>query len=94
MTTIETHLDSTVALRATLPRNVSDGSVSLLFGDAEDAYTAVIKDVRADETDVAAPLSALPLKANSNVEIKWKITYKDGTVEVLPPRGDVLKVVE
>jgi hypothetical protein len=94
MTTTEIHVDSTVALRATLPRNISSGSVSLLFGDTEDPYTAVIKDVRAEETDVASPLSALPLETNSNVEIKWKITYGDGTVEVLPPRGDILKVVE
>ena len=89
MTELTIHPDDTIAIEANLPRDLTGASVSFLFGDEETEYTAEIKD----ETrgDVASPLSQI----DPNVgiyEIKWKITYSDGTVEVLPPTGDTLKV--
>jgi len=88
---ITVHKDDTIALEATLPRELSNVSnVSFLFTKDEEEYSAVIKDVSSG--DVAVPLSSFDPDIGL-WDIKWKLTYNDNTVEVLPPDGDKLKVV-
>jgi len=79
----------TVALQAELPRDLTDANVTFLFGQEEIAYQAIISD--SSNGTVKVPLSQVDPDIGHH-EIKWQITYNDGTVEVLPPHGDVLQV--
>jgi len=83
--------EDTIALGATIPRDLTEASVTFYFGENEEEYSAVIKNASSGE--VAVPLSQVDPE-NGHHEIKWKIEYNDGTVEVLPPSGDILKIVE
>lgn len=91
MTGLTIHEDDTIALTATLPRDLTGASVELLVGDDERSVTAVVDS--AADGDVSVPLSTADFDVGST-EIKWRITYGDGTVEVLPPDGDVVYVYE
>jgi len=83
--------EDTIALGAKIPRDLTDASVTFYFGKNEEEYSAIIKDSSSGE--VAVPLSQVNPE-NGYHKIKWKIEYSDGTVEVLPPDGDILKIVE
>jgi len=87
--TITINKRDTIALSATIPRDLTDASVTFLFTDVETRFTAVIKD--APEGKIAVPLSQVD-PAVGHHEIKWEIEYSDGTIEVLPPDGDLLEV--
>ena len=83
--------EDTIALGATLPRDLTGASVAFYFTEEENEFSATIKN--AEEGKVAVLLS----QVNPEVgyyEIKWKITYGDGTIEVLPPDGDTLVVTD
>ena len=84
------HPDDTISLAATLPRDLTDCTVEFLFTDEEIPFSAVVQTP--EDGDVAVPLSIVE-PDEGTYEIKWKITYNDETVEVLPPHGDTLDVV-
>jgi len=83
------HDKDTIALQATLPRDLTGASVTFLFTEEENEFSAVIKDE--ENGDVAVPLSSVE-PDEGRYEIKWQITYPDNTIEVLPPDGDRLSV--
>jgi len=85
------HVDDTIALEAELPRDLTDSSVTLLFGEEETGVSAVIE--KAGSGVVAVPLSQISPKPGV-YEIKWRIENPDGTVEVLPPDGDVVRFTD
>jgi hypothetical protein len=71
---------------------VSGSSAELLVGEDENPSTARITRASGGTTDIAAPLSAVSLSGFNTTEIKWKLKYIDGTVEILPPSGDILNI--
>jgi hypothetical protein len=85
MTDITIHEDDTIALTASLPRDLTGASVDLLVGGDERPVSAAVDS--AADGDVSVPLSTADFDVGAN-EIKFRITFGDGTVEVLPPEGD------
>jgi len=94
MTTVVFHTSDTIGLEAQIPssRDFSEvDKVRLLLGESETTYDAAITDV--DQNTVSVPLSTIDVQ-RGYYEIKWRLTYADGTTEVLPPEGDTLHVTE
>lgn len=84
------HPDSSIPLRRTLPRDLSKTAVKLLVGSDESEYDTVTF-VNRSEGIVKTATEDLDL-GDGRYEIQWKITYDDGTVEVLPTTPDRLKI--
>jgi hypothetical protein len=85
------HEDDTIALEATLPRDLSGATVEFLIGEQERPVSAVIDDVTAGK--VSVPLATADFDPGVT-EVKFRITFDDGTVEVIPPEGDSIFVYD
>jgi len=92
MSNVTIHKNDTVALEATLPRDLSGATVELLVG-SDEATTATAVIDNASEGVVSVPLSAVDFETG-RTEIKFRVTFADGTVEHLPPSGDSIYVYE
>jgi len=92
------HKDDTIAQQAELPRDLSSASVSFRVGDENpDEYQAIIQT--ASQGLVAVPLSQVNWDnklsdTEGSVNVDFKITFDDGTVEIIPPEGDTFYIVE
>lgn len=73
---------------------VSNASVDFLVGDDETVESASIVSAGAGCTTVRAPLSGISLTDGDVLEIKWKLTDRNGDIEVRPPSGDTLYVAD
>jgi hypothetical protein len=85
------HEDDSIALEATLPRDLSGATVEFLVGTEERPVSTVIDNPTAGE--VAVPLATADFDPGVT-EVKFRITFGDGTVEVLPPEGDSVFVYD
>lgn len=92
MTDITVHSDDTTAFDATLPRDLTDASVEFLIG-SEESHTVAATVRDGSNGKVAIPFSKLSLSPGVR-EVKFKITYGDGTVEKLPAEGDVMRIYD
>lgn len=92
MSNVTIHKNDTVALEATLPRDLSGATVELLVGNDETTTATAVID-NASEGVVSVPLSAVAFETG-RTEIKFRVTFADGTIEHLPPSGDEIYVYE
>jgi hypothetical protein len=83
------HEDDTIALEATLPRDLSGATVEFLIGDEERPVSALIDNAAAGK--VAVPLATADFDPGVT-EVKFRITFDDNTIEVIPPEGDSIFV--
>jgi len=92
------HKEDTIAQQAELPRDLSGASVTFRVGDTNpDRYSAVIQDAASGV--VAVPLSQIDWDAELDggegpVTVDFKVTFDDGTVEIVPPDGDTFYVYD
>ena len=89
MSSLTVNEKDTVALEAQLPRDLTNATVTFLFGQDETEFQSTVSDPSSGT--VAVPLSQVEPSRGSH-EIKWQIEYADGTIEVLPPTGDSIYV--
>ena len=85
------NINDTIPIEATLPRDLTNTSVTLLLGADNTEYNAEIVD--GENGDVKIRLDDIDLIPGIH-EIKWRIEYSNDTVEIIPPDGDRLYIFE
>lgn len=75
--------NDTIALNATLPRDLTDADTVVLHVKLDTIQTIPANIEDATEGEVAVPLSNISFNPGT-YPIEWEITYNDGTEESLP----------
>jgi len=85
------NINETIPIEARLPRDLTNTSVTLLVGTNSIEYSADVYD--AENGDVRVHLDDVDLTPGIH-EIKWRVEYFNGDIEIIPPDGDTVHIFE
>jgi hypothetical protein len=85
------NINDTIPLEATLPRDLTNTSVTLLLGKDNAEYDVEIVDE--ENGDVKIQLDDIDLDVGVH-EIQWEIKYANDMVEIVPPNTDKLYIFD
>jgi hypothetical protein len=91
MVDAKVNINDTIPLEATLPRDLTNTSVTLLLGKDNAEYDVEIVDE--ENGDVKIQLDDIDLDVGVH-EIQWEIKYANDMVEIVPPNTDKLYIFD